>query len=288
MSNDKTKRILAFDIGIKNLAWCVLEKKGSSLTLPFTIYGWANENLLADATQEEVVAASRCFSCAHKATYWTAANRGYCVRHCPPLTPALRDASGVLLKKIPKLPILKSIATTAGATKAQSKSKASMVEFLSTKYAMPVRPGGVAAGEQKAKGADLEGLHDGIRSMIARNQPLFRSCTTIILENQPVLKNPIMKSVQMMLFASLRDSLQPNPPPIKLVHAGKKTKGATTGDEGYSERKQAGELRVSECLSKREVVLDSTAHGGDSSWFSSQKKRSDLADCLCMCMDFKD
>lgn len=295
-TNTKVQRILAFDIGIKNLAWCAMEKKGVQ-TGSAVVHGWANENILADATQEEVVAANRCHSCAHKATYWksipaansetTPAVRGYCVRHCPPLTPALRDASGVLLKKIPKLPVLKALAVTAGATKAQTKTKAAMVDFLGTKYAMPIRPGALAAGEQKAKGADLEKLHDGMRAMIARNLPVFRSCTLIILENQPVLKNPVMKSVQMMLFASLRDALQPNPPPIKLVHAGKKTKDAATaiGDEGYSDRKSASEARVADCLSKRSVVMGDGVHGGDGGWFAAQKKRSDLADCFCMCLD---
>lgn len=288
-----TNRILAFDIGIKNLAWCCLEKPvpvavptGSSASATPRIFGWANENLLADSTAEEVIAAGRCGSCAHKATNWLKDGRGFCVRHCPPLTPALRDASGALLRKLPKLPILKSLAQTAGATKQETKTKALMTEFLGTKYALPIRPGTTGAAEQKVKGVDLEGLHDGIRSMITRNKHLFCTASIVLLENQPVLKNPVMKSVQMMLFASLRDILQPNPPRIKLVHAGKKTKGAKGGDEGYTERKGASEARALKALQENEVSMDSTAHEGNSEWFSQQKKRSDLADCFCMCMDY--
>jgi hypothetical protein len=286
MSTANPIKILAFDIGIKNLAWCCVERPtAAGATVTPRILGWANENLLADSTAEEVLAAARCGACAHKASNWLQDGRGFCVRHCPPLTPALRDASGALLRKLPKLPILKSLAQAAGATKQDLKTKVAMTGFLATKYALPIRPGAPSAAEQKVKGVDLEALHDGIRSMIARNQTLFNSVSLVLLENQPVLKNPVMKSVQMMLFASLRDMLQPTPPRIKLVHAGMKTKGAKGGDEGYAERKGASEARAVKVLTERTVIMDDSAHGGDCMWFAEQKKRSDLADCLCMCLD---
>jgi hypothetical protein len=99
-----------------------------------------------------------------------------------------------------------------------------------------------------------------------------------LLENQPVFKNPIMKSIQMMLFATLRDLLE-GPPRVRLVHAGRKTAGATKGDEGYSERKGLSEARVQEGYTK------GTLTGRPASWFTAQAKKSDLADCLCMCAD---
>jgi hypothetical protein len=67
-----------------------------------------------------------------------------------------------------------------------------------------------------------------------------------LLENQPVLKNPTMKSVQILLFATLRDMLQPAPPVLKLVHAGKKVQVEAKGDEGYKDRKAASEAKVRE------------------------------------------
>jgi hypothetical protein len=92
-----------------------------------------------------------------------------------------------------------------------------------------------------------------------------------------------MKSVQMMLFATLRDLLE-GPPKLRLVHAGRKTAGATKGDEGYSERKGASENRVLEGLKKGTIKMD-TVDGRGTEWFREQVKKSDLADCLCMVMD---
>jgi hypothetical protein len=269
--------ILAFDIGIKNLAWCCMQGK--------TVIGWNNENLLEDSTAEQVIASNKCGTCSHKASYWNGA-KGFCVRHCPVDFPAMRDGSGVLLKKIPKLPTLKFLATAGGATKAQQKSKATLMEFLATKYSLPLPP--ASAQPKKATGVDLEKLHDGIRAMIQRNREVFSHATVVLLENQPVLKNPVMKSVQMMLFASLRDLLSPIPR-VKLVHAGKKTKGTVAdgakGDEGYADRKGASEARVLSVLREGKVQLASTCHNADAAWFSTQKKKSDLADCFCMCLD---
>ena len=91
-------RVLAFDIGIKNLAWCCADITPALVT----IRGWANENLISGDTAEGDAATDKCSSCAKKAglTY-IPTGKGYCVRHCPPLTPALRDLEGNVLKKIP-------------------------------------------------------------------------------------------------------------------------------------------------------------------------------------------
>ena len=264
-------RVLAFDIGIKNLAWCCADL--GSATGPLVVRGWANENLISGDTAEEGAAAAKCSSCAAKAGYVLASSgKAYCVRHCPPLTPVLRDLSGAPLKKIPGAAALKALAVAADAAKTDLKSKATMVAFLEKRYCFPR----VATAVKKV---DLAAIHDGIRGMILKNRELFISCSEVLLENQPVLKNPVMKSVQMMLFASLRDLLDCKPT-VRLVHAGRKTTGATKGDEGYSERKGASEARVLKGFTDGAVQYERGV-----AWFSEQKKRSDLADCLCMLMD---
>lgn len=271
-------RILAFDIGIKNLAWCCIDLSGS----PAIIRGWANENLLTGGTAETDAETNRCETCSHKAAYWLKSNgNGYCVRHCPPLTPALRDCSGNLLRKIPKIDVLRDLCKRGDASKTDTKTKAAMITFLETRYCFP-KPPAPSVGR-----VDLEQLHDGIRRVIERNKILFGSCWEILLENQPVYKNPVMKSVQMMLFATLRDVLQPAPPKLRLVHAGRKTVGATKGDEGYAERKGASESRVADRLRSGSLRMG-CADNRAASWFSEQAKRSDLADCCCMCLDAGD
>lgn len=269
------RRICAFDIGIKNLAWCCGDLSGQAVL----VRGWANENLISGGTAEEDAAGGRCHTCAHKANYWhLGTSRGYCVRHCPPLTPALRDLSGNLLKKMPKLEVLRELCKRGDSGKAEMKTKAKMLEFLAGRYCFPKAPA------PKAKGQDLEGLHDGIRAMVVKNRDLFEGCTEILLENQPAFKNPVMKSVQMMLFATLRDCLHPNPTKVRFVHAGRKTTGATKGDEGYSERKGASEARVVAAFRSRILAMACGDERGPA-WFAEQSKRSDLADAACMVMD---
>jgi hypothetical protein len=268
-------RVLAFDIGIKNLAWCCADIEKTNAK----IQGWANENIITGGTAEEDIVSKQCKLCKHKAKYGKDGQQ-YCVRHCPPLTPAFRDLSGTLLQKIPSMAVVKEIALKSGAEKKTLKTKEAAIEFLKTKYCMPLTQ------TTKVKKMELEELHDGLQNIVIKNADLFSSCDEILLENQPVFKNPVMKSIQMMLFATLRDFLEKNgkPPRVRLVHAGRKTEGATGGDEGYSERKHMSEERVLKGFETKTIQF-SENDTRDKEWFSKQVKKSDLADCLCMCMD---
>jgi hypothetical protein len=273
-----SKRVLAFDIGIKNLAWCCGDISTSNGTKHCMVRGWANENLVTGGTAETDKEANKCSLCHHKAGFWhQSTGTGYCVRHCPPLTPALRDLSGNLLKKIPKINLLRELVDKEKAEKGTKKNKNTILAFLQTKYCLPKQPG-VAV-----KKLELEDIHNAIQDMVSKHASLFETCDEILLENQPVLKNPVMKSVQMMLFATLRDLLE-GPPKIRLVHAGRKTEGATAGDEGYSERKSMSENRVSQGFLKGTIQMGCT-DGRKMSWFEAQTKKSDLADCLSMVID---
>lgn len=282
------KRVLAFDIGIKNLAWCCGDiTSAADASGSVTVRGWANENLISGGTAEEDAAANCCEVCKKKAAYQKDTSK-FCVRHCPPSAPALRDMSGNLLKKIPSLAVLKGLAASSTAQK--FKSKDLVIEYLKGKYSFPM-------DVKVVKKVDLESLHNGIRKMVLANRPMFATCNEILLENQPVLKNPVMKSVQMMLFATLRDLLWPSlgpsgpngplgPPKVRLVHAGRKTSTTTivAGDEGYTDRKNASEARILDGMKSGKIIMG-FSDGRDSTWFGKQAKRSDLADCLSMVLD---
>jgi hypothetical protein len=266
--------VLAFDIGIRNLAWCVMEKQTDSSGV--VVLGWDNYDLLAGqsaATASE--SAANCASCSSKATYET---RGgvYCVRHCPLDRPAFRDLSGTLLKKLPAATQLRTILAAKGVQKVP-KSKGDLLKKLSELYALPI----LKQKKKKAVDTELTVLHDGIRRFVSQNKDLFQKCSTILLENQPVLKNPTMKSVQILLFATLRDILQPNPPQLKLVHAKMKVAGKT-GDEGYAERKAGSEKRVTEYLQSGKVLRAQNWR----THLSKYTKKNDLTDAFCMCLDF--
>jgi hypothetical protein len=60
-----------------------------------------------------------------------------------------------------------------------------------------------------------------------------------------------------------------------------KVKGKATGTEGYADRKKGSEERAEAALLKQTLV-----RGAE--WllfFKGNKKRSDLADAFCMCLD---
>jgi hypothetical protein len=270
MSDSQT--ILAFDIGIRNLAWCLLESSGDSAVKP-NILGWQNYDLLngqeAGISQTKI----KCCKCSVKAAFTNPIDSGpTCLKHCPSTHPPLKDLSGVVLKKLPDMKTIRSIAPTVKAS-----TKAAMVATIALLYSLPYERPKV----KKALEMELTTIHDAMRTFIGLNLESFRKATHILLENQPVLKNPTMKSVQILLFASLRDMLQPNPPPLKLVHAGKKITGMETGDKGYKSRKDASEAKVMQILEGGKVQESAK-------WlqtFKGHLKKSDLADAICMCWD---
>lgn len=282
--------ILAFDIGIRNLAWCLM--RGISDSEPkVQILGWQNYDLLTGTGHEAPKGKVTCSRCSAAATFQ---NRGpdessrlTCLRHCPVAFPPLKDLSGgAVYKKLPPMDALRQLAATSATCSGlvppkKSASKGGLIDFLASRHSLPLEK----VKLKKAVEHELATLHDAIRTFVTENAIVFRQATQICLENQPVLKNPTMKSVQILLFATLRDILQPAPPPLKLVHAGVKgkgsKKGAAKGDAGYKSRKEASEEKVREILKGGKIAEGATW----STYFEAQAKKSDLADAVCMCWD---
>jgi hypothetical protein len=111
----------------------------------------------------------------------------------------------------------------------------------------------------------------------------------IIIENQPVLKNPTMKSIQMMLFSYFVFFLESNECKILLYSARSKLKiaGITTsekyeddktGKKGYNNRKKESINWVQLFLEKdKNTWLD---------FYSKHKKKDDLSDCFIQAMSW--
>ncbi len=268
--------ILAFDIGIRNLAWCLMEAPVAGAGP--RILGWQNYDLLAGAGHEAPKQKLTCGRCAATATFQASPAAATCLRHCPPDYPPLKDLSGGVLKRIPAVGQLRAIAAAAGITGLKkTASKAVVLAALAQRVSLPIEKPKL----KKAVEHELTLIHEAIRTFVQENAQLFRQSTQILLENQPVLKNPTMKTVQILLFATLRDLLQPGPPPVKLVHAGKKVAGKTKGDAGYKSRKDASEEKVIGLLKAGKVVEGAPWLGR----FEAAAKKSDLADAFCMCWD---
>ena len=263
------QRILTFDIGIRNLAWCLLEKPGDPA--PWNILGWENYDLLAGSTSQEAKQKAHvtCKACSKRATHSFEQDL-FCKKHVPSAYPMLTDLSGSLLTKIPSLPVLQKM---AGGRKMK---KDDLVALLSKKYSMPIEK----IKATKAIQTDLVVLHSALQTFVSDRRELFQTAGRILLENQPAFKNPTMKSLQILLFATIRERLPPGVF-VGFVHAGKKTKGSASGDKGYADRKKASETRVKEWFEK-EAITDKSKW---QAYLASNSKKNDLCDCLCMCFD---
>lgn len=265
-------KVLAFDIGIRNLAWCLAEKSQEGV---WQISGWENYDLLAGTTTQAAKTAAKVLcSCGKKATHQKGQDAPTCAKHAPATHPPLKDASGVVLKALPKLYALRGL---LGPQPKKPKTKADVLAALAAKWSLPFTPPKAA----RAIKEDLVRLHDSIRAFAKAKRELFLEATHILLENQPAFKNPTMKSVQILLFATLRDILDRPDQEVSFVHAGKKVKGAKTGDAGYAARKKGGEERVKEFFEKERVAEKAKWQA----YYGGQQKTSDLCDALCMCMD---
>jgi hypothetical protein len=266
LRSPKPPCICSFDIGIKNLAFCVMA--GSE------IRAWENVNIMA--VDEADVAPTNCetVGCKTKAK-WLDAGRRSCKRHLG--LPAL--ASGA--KVCTKIPTVRDLKALLGSTAAK---RDTLVAEAGKRFALPIE----ATKKKSVLHESLSVLHDGIRRLIDGRFETFRECGTFLLENQPVLKNPTMKSVQILLFATIRDCFLGRglpAPTMRLVHASRKTAGFVDdgglepvhGDAGYASRKAGGEARAIDFCRTRAPAWLATITGA--------KKKSDLADALCMCLD---
>jgi hypothetical protein len=261
MSYTPHKKVLAFDIGIKNLAFCILENKVNVIALE-------NCNIL------EPVESIKCTLCNLKASY-KVDNNIFCKRHIPKTHTIIKELD---TKKLPTIKTLKELIITHNCENLGS-TKDKCLESLSKRFAFHFEQ----PKQANASKVSLELIHDSLRKFVQDKWPKFSGCTHVLLENQPAFKNPHMKSVQVLLFATLREQFLQNhqTPEYHLVHAKKKVIDAKKGDEGYSERKNKSEERLKKMFDNGEVINNIIYED-----WKNAKKKSDMADALCMCVDF--
>jgi hypothetical protein len=258
MSN---KKVIAFDIGIKNLAFCVLENDKNVLALE-------NCNIIEPVEQIN-------FSkCSIKASY-KAGENVYCKRHIPSTHTVIPELDQ---KKLPTNKILKELIKTHNC-ESLGTSNDKCLEALGKKFTFHFEQ----PKQANASKVSLELIHDSLRKFVQEKWQIFSGSTHVLLENQPAFKNPHMKSVQVLLFATLREKFlgAGQTPEYHLVHAKKKVSDAKKGDEGYAERKNKSEERLKKLFDEGEVKNDKIYED-----WQKAKKKSDMADALCMCVDF--
>ena len=265
--------MLALDIGIRHLAFCVASVHDVSGTkMPF-IQSWSLVNL----TNLNNTAKPVCHLCQKPAK--AKDPKGLvCGRHLNKECQIFDEATGLPIKKQPTIGQLQAFLRAKGLD-----VKGQRPVLLARAETIAVMP--LIKEKSTASFADnTTNLHDAIRGWITRDWLKLSEAKDVYIEHQPVLKNPVMKTVQLLIFASLREryigagkSVQ-----FHFVHAGKKVKGAEVGDAGYKDRKAGGEARVLAYLKKFPM---GSQQNDWLQWWASQPKKDDLADTLCMCLD---
>ena len=285
-----------FDMGIRNLAFCVLEHKEDGKK---AVLAWDNVDLLEGGVSSQT--ALGCAGCNAKAK-WIWSRDG--TRWCQGCATGVRRKKTAILKPTqsvlpckPDAKPLKALAVSLGVAGAKTLNKSDLLVWARSVYLMPWKA-------EKAMSASLDTLRKAITLWLSSvpspnlrlaesiSSPELRSetilqtmarCAVIRIENQPVMTNPTMKSVQMILYTLLAHRLETEhgwTGVIDFVHAGAKSKKVATADISgaagkYKARKDAAEVDV---VAHLRVI-------GDASWltfFEGRTKKSDLADAFLM------
>jgi hypothetical protein len=281
---------LGFDMGIRNLAYCLLEIKDLS---GCRVIAWNNIDLLEGGESSQD--AKRCCACPSPAKWlYVTDNTKWC-QGCA--TGVRRRRTATLRPPLPVLPpnsssvvAMRELLVARGLAVAGIKKDA-LLTMLSSHYLMPWKPA-------KTMNTAMTVLRRAMNTWLTTVLPTFAKATLIRLENQPVMTNPTMKSVQMILFTLLGHRLETEhnwKGSIEFVHAGTKSRGATVTDlsgavatdlitsttdlsgaaAAYKKRKKTAEDDV-------RVILEHLGNPEWSDFFRTRTKKSDLADAFLM------
>jgi len=267
---------LGFDMGIRNLAYCLIQHDISGVR---KVLAWDNIDLLEGGISSQD--SKSCYGCGVKAIWCDESNKW-----CNACASGVRRKKSVLHK--PSLPLLtcatnvkelRPLAISRGWEHARTAKKTDLLDWAKGHYLMPWTP-------VKAKDTSLETIFHAMNTWLNSVLPTFKTATLIRLENQPVMKGPTMKSVQIMLYTLLNYRLRHEygwNGRIEFVHAGTKSKNnainvdvsGVSESEAYRNRKKTAETDVIELLTKAEHTTWLT-------FFNSRTKKSDLADSFLM------
>ena len=292
---------LGFDMGIRNLAYCLMEHPADSsadAVANWRIIAWDNVDLLSGGASAQT--ARRCIACAGPAVWVHEATKELWCKGCG--TGIRRKKTATRIPTLPALPCpvsakeLKKLGVAGGWATAKSK-KDELVAAATERYLMPwVAP--------KATHPSLAHIRRCMDAWLTTVLPTFAQATLIRLENQPVMKGPTMKSIQIMLFTLLGHRLEREHAwggEIVFVHAGTKTRDTSVEStdiiEDVPEVKEGGEetvgdegraYRARKKTAETETVAALEARGSDmAEWltmFKSRSKKSDLADAFLMAL----
>lgn len=266
------KTVAAFDLGIKNLSYCVASFDSSGSLL--NIDRWANLNLLADGADSQ--SQTRC-GCGGPASFQDLPIAKLLCKKC-----VKKSAKVPLACADMKLKSLRDICVCLcglSAAAVKTMKKPALEAAIGARRLLPYKA-------PKAKGISLQTILVGMEKCLDTELSWLAKASRIRIENQPSEFAPHMKSIQIMLFALVDHRLRVEKGwtgTIEFANAGVKTRGtdAGVGKDAKRSRKLAGITKVTETLTA--VVGESVA--AQLAWWQAQAKKDDLADAFLMCLD---
>lgn len=274
-----TQTICSFDLGIKNLSFCVATFDASGRLV--SVRRWANLNLLADGAESQSQTRCGFAGCGGPASWQLPVGGGLRCKRCV----GKGRTGGAVPFEIEGVPSVAALRTwvvdhVSGHTPATARAlkKPDLLELVSARRMMPYKA-------PKAKGVSLQAVLAGMEAALDAELPAIAVANRVRIENQPSEFAPHMKSVQMMLFALLTHRLQREhgwTGAVEFANASVKTRGAgiAAGKDTKKDRKAAGIAKVAATLSAA-----GSAAAAHLAWWSSQAKKDDLADAFLMCLD---
>lgn len=281
---------LGFDMGIRNLAYCLIRHEADK---SWNVVLWDNIDLLEGGVSSQ--SAKKCIGCGGSASWISNNDNKKWCKACATRVRVKKSA-----KEKPELPTipcaltaaaLRAMACEASLDGAKKMKKEALIKWASSRYLMPWKP-------LKAMDSSLGDILVAMDKWLDSVLPTFASATLIRLENQPVMKGPTMKSVQMILYTLLSHRLSREHRwngRIEFVHAGTKTRSAisakvidlsgatneiTTADgKAYRARKASAETETVKQLTSRGPACVKWL-----TYFDDKSKKSDLADAFLMAL----
>jgi hypothetical protein len=270
--------ICSFDLGIKNLSFCVASFDASGQLV--AVLRWANLNLLADGAESQSQTRCGFAGCGGPASWHLPSTELRCKR----CVSKGRTGGAVAfeLEGVPSVAALRTWVSyhVSGHTLATARAlkKPDLLELVSARRMMPYKA-------PKVKGVSLQAVLAGMEAALDVELPAIAAAGRVRIENQPSEFAPHMKSVQMMLFALITHRLQREHSwtgTIEFANAAVKTRGAgiAAGKDTKKDRKAAGIAKVAATL-----TAAGAAGATHLTWWSAQAKKDDLADAFLMCLD---
>lgn len=288
-------------MGIRNLAYCLIKHEGDT----WQVVSWDNIDLLEGGTSAQD--AKKCCACTSPAKWLGPAGPEEPTgkRWCQGCATGVRRKKTATEKPVlPTLPCalnvkeLRELALAGGLADVKKAKKDDLIAWVSQRYLMPWKPA-------KAMDSSLSTIRKAMDTWLNSVLPTFASATLIRLENQPVMKGPTMKSVQMILFTLLGHRLEREhgwTGSIEFVHAGTKTKGkeptaasidrasvpTPASTEPTAAENEGAAYRARKKTAENEVVDILTKAGSSAAtwlaFFQGRSKKSDLADAFLMAL----